>query len=337
MTRPVLAIAIGDPAGIGPEVALKAARDKRVRAACRPLLVGDARVLAFYAERCNIDIRLDPIERPEDARFAEGAADVLHVETIDPAAGFAPGVASAECGRATLDYAARAIGLAMAGDVGAVVAAPQTERAIAAAGIEFDGYPGFVARQTGTDPEDVFLMLASDRLRIGHVTLHVGLRQALDLIDRPRIGRALAALDKALRRLGVAAPRIAVSGLNPHAGEGGLFGREEIETIGPAIEAAREAGIDAEGPFGADTMYLMEGYDAFLVMVHDQGHVPAKLLGFDRTAAFTIGTPILFASVAHGSAYDIAGKGVADPGCLVAALGMLGNCVRAEATVRAAR
>ncbi|MEX2453151.1 MAG: 4-hydroxythreonine-4-phosphate dehydrogenase PdxA, partial [Rhodospirillaceae bacterium] len=159
-----------------------------------------------------------------------------------------------------------------------------------------------------------------DRLRIAHVTLYLGVRDALAIIDAPRILRTLKAADAALKRIGFAAPRIAVSGVNPHAGEGGLFGSEEAEIVAPAIADARAAGIDAHGPFGADTMYLDTGYDAFVVMLHDQGHIPAKLVGFNGTAAFSIGTPVLFSSVAHGSALDIAGQGRADPGALIRAL-----------------
>lgn len=307
--RPRVAIAIGDPAGIGPEIALKAAGDDRVRARCRPVIVGDRAVLSHYADRLGLAV-------PDE---------VVDVAALD-AARLVPGSSTAACGKAIVAYAARAIDMAMTGEADAVVACPQTQSSIAAAGIGFDGYPSFVARRTGADPDAAFMMLVSDRLRIAHVTLHLGLRAALARIDRPRVLSALAATDAALRSLGIAAPRIAVSGLNPHAGEGGLFGDEEIGTIAPAIANGRRRGIDAHGPFGADTMYLDESYDAYLVMLHDQGHIPAKLVQRTGVAAFAIGTPVTFSSVAHGSALDIAGRGIADPAALIWALEQVSGC-----------
>ena len=230
--------------------------------------------------------------------------------TIDPA-----------CGRAALASCRRAIAAALAGDVDAVVAAPHNQTAIAAAGIAFDGYPGFLARETGTREDDVFLMLCFGGRRIVHCTLHVSVRDALALITQERVGGAIRATDAALRRLGIARPKILVGGLNPHAGEGGLFGREEIEIIAPAIAAMRQT-TDVDGPFGCDTMLNRRDADAYIVMLHDQGHIPAKLAG-TQSAAVAIGTPVLFSSVAHGTAMDIAGKGIADPAALIAAIGVL--------------
>ncbi|MEE2995746.1 MAG: 4-hydroxythreonine-4-phosphate dehydrogenase PdxA, partial [Pseudomonadota bacterium] len=231
-----------------------------------------------------------------------------------------PGESDASCGRAILEYAGKAVDMALAGEVDAVVACPQTQSSIKSAGIDFDGYPSWVARRTETDPDNVFMMLVSDRLRIAHVTLHLGIREALDLIDSPRIVRTLTAANSALQRIGIVEPKIAVSGINPHAGEDGLFGCEETEIVRPALEQAREVGVDVHGPFGADTMYLDKSFDAYVVMYHDQGHIPAKLIGFDGTAALTIGSPVVFSSVAHGSALDIAGRGRANSGALVWAI-----------------
>jgi 4-hydroxy-L-threonine phosphate dehydrogenase PdxA len=233
------------------------------------------------------------------------------------------GTVRAAHGRAAVEAARAAIEAALAGYVEAVVAAPQTELAIKQAGIEFDGYPSFVARCTGVAPEDAFLMLCFDRTRIVHATLHVSLRRAIELVTRERVERVVDAAQRTLRKLGIAEPRIAVAGLNPHAGEAGMFGDEETQIIEPAIAAVQSRGIAVEGPFGCDTMLGREGYDAYIVMFHDQGHIAAKLLARNRTAGLTIGTPVLFSSVAHGSALDIAGQGRASAEAMVEAVARL--------------
>jgi len=314
-----IAIATGDPAGIGPEVSLKAALDPAVRAACRPIVVSDPGVIERHAKAVGLKPDLHVIERIGDADWTGRRINLLACAQPE-AAKVAFGANDAAAGRASLAFASAAIKAALAGEVEAVVAAPQDETSISLAGIAFDGYPSFVARETGTPADAVSLMLCFGDMRIVHATLHQSVRQAIEMITRERVGGAIAAADRALRRMGTAAPKIAVGGLNPHAGEGGLFGREEIEIIKPAIEAAAARGIAATGPFGADTMLHMKGIDAFVVMLHDQGHIPAKLLAPNATAALTIGTPILFSSVAHGSAHDIAGKGVASPRAMIEAL-----------------
>jgi 4-hydroxy-L-threonine phosphate dehydrogenase PdxA len=314
---PRVAIATGDPAGIGPEVGLKCALDPAVNAICRPIVVGDPNVLTRQAQAAGLPTQFNVVSSVRDARWP-GALNVLSAPM--PAVEFQFGMSGAPYGLGALASARAAVKTALAGEVEAVVAAPQNETSIAAAGIHFDGYPSFVARETGTDEHDVFLMLCFGDRRIVHTTLHVGVAEAVRLITRERVGRAIRAADTALKRLGIASPKIFVGGLNPHAGEGGLFGREEIEIITPAIEDASLAGIDATGPFGADTMFHKKGCDAFVVMLHDQGHITAKLLAPNQTAGLAIGTPILFSSVAHGSAYDIAGKGIASPAAMIEAI-----------------
>ena len=314
---PVLAIALGDPGGIGPEVALKTALHPEVRAICRPLLVGDRQAVAAHARASVPDAVVREVASPREAG-ANGAVSLLHVEGFAPGT-FSFGIADAASGRAALGACAAAIRAAQAGEVAAVVAAPMNQTAIAAAGISFDGYPRFVAETCGMPPEDVFLMLCFDQTRIVHVTLHVSVGQALRLLTRERITRAILAADGALKRLGVPAPRIAVGGLNPHAGEGGLFGAEDDEVTAPAIADAVAAGARAEGPFGADTMFHKRGYDAFMVMLHDQGHIAAKLQAPQRTAGLAIGAPILFSSVAHGSGHDIVGQGKANASAMIEA------------------
>ncbi|HXP31610.1 MAG TPA: 4-hydroxythreonine-4-phosphate dehydrogenase PdxA [Stellaceae bacterium] len=319
MNRRKVAIAIGDPAGIGPEIALKAALDTRVRNACRPLLVGDQRVIETHAALCGIAPRLIAYRSADKIDWTRHEVALLALDQFGTEA-VAIGQIRAAHGRAAIEAAQAAIEAALAGHVDAVVAAPQTESAIKAAGIEFDGYPAFVARCAGVPPEDAFLMLCFDEMRIVHATLHVSLARAVALITRERVRRVIDATQTALRRMGVAAPRLAVAGLNPHAGEHGLFGDEEMRIIGPALAEAKAAGIKVEGPFGADTMFHHAGFDAFIVMFHDQGHIAAKLLARNRAAGLTIGTPVLFSSVAHGSALDIAGKNRASPEAVIEAV-----------------
>jgi 4-hydroxythreonine-4-phosphate dehydrogenase len=329
---PRVGIAVGDPAGVGPEIALKTALDPRVTRLCRPVLFGDPRAVRAHAAACGIAASVEQFARAAAVAWREGAVALVGLDHFS-AEPLEIGLVRAAHGRAAVDAARVAIEAALAGHVDAVVAAPQTELAIHQAGIEFDGYPSFVARCTGVAPEDAFLMLCFDATRIVHATLHVSLRRAIELLTRTRVERVLHATHDTLRRLGVGAPRIAVAGLNPHAGEAGLFGDDEQETITPAIEAARRSGLAVEGPFGADTMLRRPGFDAFVVMYHDQGHIAAKLLAPNRTAGLTIGTPVLFSSVAHGSALDIAGQGRASAEAMVEAVSRL---VGARAAVPAA-
>jgi 4-hydroxythreonine-4-phosphate dehydrogenase len=306
---PRLAVAIGDPAGIGPEIVLKALASGALGALCRPLVIGDIELLKREDRRLGTGLAL---ARTDAATSGE-------IPVVDPGgtelAAIVPGRISAASGRALIRYARQAIELALTGRVDAVLAAPHTEAAVRAAGIPFAGYPLLLGEVTGTPRDDVFLMLVSDELRIVNVTLHLPLRGALDLLTEARIvsaGRAAAAALGPRIRLGVC-------GINPHAGEDGLFGSEDETIVKPAVARLRAEGIAAEGPFGADALFATRRYDAYLAMYHDQGHIPIKLLAFGRSAGVAIGTPVLFSTVAHGSALDIAGQGKADPGALVTA------------------
>jgi 4-hydroxythreonine-4-phosphate dehydrogenase len=305
---PAVAIATGDPSGIGPEIALKAALDPAARAMCRPILVGDRGVLQAHAQACGLS--LDGLSIMERSQLAPGE---LKIGEIRPAHG-----------RAALDSAKAAVRAALSGKVQAVVAAPHNETAIHQAGIEFDGYPSFVARLCGLQAEDGILMLCfrhdGREVRIAHVTLHTSVATALRLITPARIARTIKEVAATLRRLGIDKPRIALGGINPHAGEGGLFGDEEKQHVRPALEETDHAGIDVDGPFGADILIQKKGYDAYVVMFHDQGHIAAKLLAPQRVAGMTIGTPVIFSSVAHGSAHDIAGMNLAKHGAMLEAI-----------------
>jgi 4-hydroxy-L-threonine phosphate dehydrogenase PdxA len=271
-----------------------------VQSICRPVLVGDRGVLEKHAKACGLS--LDAVSLFERKQLKRGE---LKIGEMRPAHG-----------RAAIDSAQAAIRGVLAGRYAAVVAAPHSASAIHAAGIEFDGYPSFVARTAGLAPEDGILMLCFEHdgreVRIAHVTLHASVRRSLEMISTERVLRTLKAVHATLEKMGIGKAKIAVSGVNPHAGEGGLFGDEEARAVTPAIEAARREGITIDGPIGADTLIQRRGYDAYVVMLHDQGHVAAKLLAPHGAVALTIGTPVLFSSVAHGAGFDIAGKGRAD-------------------------
>jgi 4-hydroxy-L-threonine phosphate dehydrogenase PdxA len=321
-----VAISIGDPAGIGPEVALKAALDPRVRAVAKPVLVGDAGFVAAHATLCGLAPTLRPFKTADTIDWSVDG--VLVLDPGDLGGQLAIGKVAANHGRVAYAAVKLATEAALAGAVDAVVAAPITETSIRDAGITFDGNPSFVARCAGVPEEDVFLMHCFDDMRIVHTTLHVSIARAVQLITGERVRKVVTETDRALRRLGVASPRMCVSGLNPHAGEDGMFGDEEIRIISPALNAARAAGICAEGPVGADIMFRRKGFDAFIVMIHDQGHITSKLLAPNRIAGLVIGTRVLFSSVAHGSALDIAGTNQATPEGMIEAVLRLAGAAR---------
>jgi 4-hydroxy-L-threonine phosphate dehydrogenase PdxA len=306
--KPKVAIATGDPGGIGPEISIKSAGDAAVREICDPVVIGDRGALEAHAKACRLS--LQGIEIVERKQLKAGELRIGEVRAAH--------------GRAAIDSAQAAIKAALAGEYHAVVAAPHTETAIHAAGIAFDGYPSFVARTTGLAPEDGILMLCfgyeGREVRIAHVTLHASVMKSLSMITQPRVFRTIKAVAETLQKIGIGKPKIAVSGVNPHAGEGGLFGREDLDIVAPAIEQARREDFIVDGPIGADTLIQRKGYDAYVVMLHDQGHVAAKLLAPNGSAALTIGTPVLFSSVAHGSALNIAGQGKAEHRAMVEAI-----------------
>jgi 4-hydroxythreonine-4-phosphate dehydrogenase len=314
-SKPRIALALGDPSGIGPEIALKALLDDAVWTLCEPVLVGEEAVLRRHAETCGIALAHDG----ERAITLGGRRVAL--EPVEAGGATVPlAQVSPEAGRATVAYARRAIALALDGTVDAVVACPHNETAVNRGGLKFDGYPGFLADTVGVSRDEVFLMLVSERFRIVNLTLHVSLRQALDQITVARIVTAAHAADRAVRRLGVAAPRIGVCGINPHAGEHGLFGQEDEDVVRPAVARAQAEGLDIAGPFGADALLASGGYDVYLAMYHDQAHIPIKLLAFGAASGMPIGTKVLFSSVPHGSAFDIVGRNQANAGSIITTL-----------------
>jgi 4-hydroxy-L-threonine phosphate dehydrogenase PdxA len=314
--KPKIAVPIGDPAGIGPEIVLRALADAQVAERIDPVVIGDAVALERHAKACGLDVDISA----DRIVFADGRSVALvEVESLkDQAWSF--GEIGPISGRACRDYAVKGIELVQSGEAMAAVAAPHTETSVNMAGYHFRGYPALVAEITQTPESEVFLMLLSPVYRVVNVTLHEPLATAVARIDQPLVRTAIAAADAALRRLGFQRPRIGVCGLIPHAGEGGIMGSEDLAVIAPAVQEAAAAGINVSGPWPADALFAGREYDVYLAMYHDQGHVPVKVASPLAATAITIGTPVPFGSVAHGSALDIAGKGVARPDALINAL-----------------
>ncbi len=330
-TPPRLGITMGDPAGIGPEVTVRALADPAVRRAARPIVIGDARVIAAAASLVGVALAVRALAAPDAAAGAPDAIEVLDLANADPAA-FAPGRVSALCGRAAYAYIERAVALATAKEIDGIVTGPISKEALAAAGLRHSGHTEILAELTGTRAYAMLLM--GRELRVIHVTTHVALRRVPELVTRERVLRTIRLGHQAMRRLGIAAPRLAVCGLNPHAGEAGLFGDEEQVAIGPAIADARAESIDASGPWPADTvMSRARGgeFDCVVAMYHDQGHTPVKTLGFRYDESrkawtgmsgvnVTVGLPVLRVSVDHGTAFDRAGRGTANPESMIEAI-----------------
>jgi 4-hydroxy-L-threonine phosphate dehydrogenase PdxA len=311
-----IAIAIGDPNGIGPEVAVKAAARMATENGPTVILIGDAFVINHYAAQSGFAACPSPV------LGLSRAIEFMDVPSL-PRDAFRPGQVNADAGRATVTYCAAALELVRMGKASAVVGCPHSEAAVNAAGINFSGYPGLLARLTGVPEERVFLMLVGGGLRIVHVTLHERLIDALGRLTTDLVAAAGLAAVEALRQLGIAHPRIGICGINPHASEGGLFGADDAAITTPAVAALRRAGVDVEGPIGADLLLSRHELDAFVAMYHDQGHIPIKLLAGRNASALTIGAGVLFSSVGHGSAFDIAGLGVADPAGVIRTLKLL--------------
>lgn len=301
--RPSIAVTMGDPAGVGPEVVRKALEDPAIREAADWVVVCDAAVLG-----------------PVPAR-------VVDLHQLGPG-DFPTGQLSAECGNAALEYVRVATGMCLRGEAAAMVTAPLNKEAVALSGRNFSGHTEFIAGLCGG--ADSRMLLVSEQLRVVHVTTHRPLREACN-VSRERVERTIELGHEAMRLLGFPEPRIAVCGLNPHAGEHGLFGREDLDAIAPAIEAVRAAGMGASGPFAGDTIFLraVRGeFDLVVAMYHDQGHIPMKLLAFDSGVNVSLGLPIIRTSVDHGTAFDIAGKGIANATSMKAAMKLAVTMVR---------
>ncbi len=328
---PIIGISMGDPAGIGPEICAKALALKEIYDLCRPIVVGDAGVMADAVRFCGLALKTAARRKVSDAAFTLGTIDVFDLANL-PLAQLRHKQVTAEQGRASFEYVAKVIELALAGELDATVTGPINKAAINAGGFHYAGHTEIYAELTRT--RDYSMMLAEGNFRVAHVSTHVSLKTACERVKKERVLTVIHLAHRALRQLGIPAPRIAVAGLNPHCGEGGLFGDEDDREIAPAVAAALTEGIQAEGPLPADTVFSkMRGgmYDLVVVMYHDQGHIPTKLMGFqydDKTGTWgqmagvnvTLGLPIIRVSVDHGTAFGKAGEGRATPQSMIEAL-----------------
>lgn len=320
--RPRIAITLGDVAGIGPELLVKAWRDPLLWAICRPIVLGNAAVLRRAARELAGGTEALKV-RPGDGPASDG--DPAYLPCVDPSATpvseLEPGRVHPEAGRAAYDWLVQAIDWAQAGQIDAIVTLPINKEGLRAAGLAYPGHTEILAERTAT--KNFAMMLYRQGLGVLHATLHMALRQVFEHLSTAGIHERIVLLDAMMRRLGVAAPRLAVAALNPHAGEHGLFGDEEGRIIEPAIGLARSRGIDVAGPLPADTLFAAAAagrYDGVVAMYHDQGHIALKVLGWRQAVNITVGLPIVRTSVAHGTAYDIAGQGLADPASLLEAV-----------------
>ncbi len=325
MRKPIIGITMGDPASIGPEISVMALTDPKVLEICNPLIVGDAAVMEDAVKVvCPGKVRIQAVQSPAEAVWEPGVINVLDMGLVDMDK-LVYGQVSAMCGEAAFRYVEKVIQLAMDGEIDGTVTNALNKAAINLAGHHFAGHTEIYAHYTNT--KNYTMMLAHENLRVVHVSTHVSLREACDRVKKDRVLSVIRIANDACLRLGIEKPRVAVAGLNPHSGEGGLFGREEIEEISPAIEEAKAMGIDVDGPVPPDTVFSKARggwYDIVVAMYHDQGHIPLKVTGFvydpekgrwSNVAGVnvTLGLPIIRASVDHGTAFGHAHQGLANP------------------------
>ncbi|MFC1934245.1 4-hydroxythreonine-4-phosphate dehydrogenase PdxA [Chloroflexota bacterium] len=310
--RPMIAITMGDAAGIGPEIITKVLQLEEIYRVCCPLIVGEGMTMSEAIRLLNSPLKLRPVKALDEVKGEFGIIDLIDLQNLDKKE-VIPGQVCMACGKAAMEYITEAAQLALQGKVKAVVTAPINKEATMQAGYGDVGHLEFLARITHAT--EYATMLVSGTLRVVHLTTHYSLKDACGLVTKERILAKLRLTYDSFRQWGITHPRIAVAALNPHAGEGGLFGSEEIEQIIPAIKEAQGLGIDARGPFPADSVFtraLGAEFDVVLAMYHDQGHIPIKVHGFEGSVSVALGLPFVRTSVDHGTAFDIAGQGIAN-------------------------
>ncbi|PZE19334.1 4-hydroxythreonine-4-phosphate dehydrogenase PdxA [Paenibacillus xerothermodurans] len=312
MNRPIVGITMGDAAGVGPEIIMKSLRDTDVYQSCRPFVIGDSKILERAERVVQTGLRVHNIASVQEAQFQHGTVDCLDLNLVP--ADLPIGQVSAEAGHAAFSYLKKAIELANVGEIDAICTAPLNKEALHKGGHIYPGHTEILADLTGT--KDFSMMLSAPKLKVIHVTTHVGILDAVKMINPERVYKVIRMAHETLQKAGFESPKIAVCGINPHAGENGLFGYgEEEEKIVPAVEQAQAEGIQAVGPLPADTLFFRAtrgDFDIVVAMYHDQGHGPIKVLGLEAGVNITVGLPIIRTSVDHGTAFDIAGKGIAD-------------------------
>ncbi|SFJ88919.1 4-hydroxythreonine-4-phosphate dehydrogenase PdxA [Thermoflavimicrobium dichotomicum] len=320
MSRPIIGITIGDPAGIGPEITLKALQKEEFYRISKPLVIGSYPVMKKVSEQLGISVQFNRIERVQDGTYEYGTIDVLDLNNVDVDR-LEMGKVQKECGQASFEYIRKSAELALKGEIDAVCTAPINKEALKAANVPYIGHTEMFADLTKAERE--MTMFSIENVKIFFLTRHVSLAEACRQINnKDFVLRGIRQAYQALEDLIGQKPRLAVAGLNPHSGEGGLLGREEIDAIRPAVEQACEEGMDVVGPVPADSVFhfARKGhYDAVLSLYHDQGHIAAKMIDFEKTVSITLGLPILRTSVDHGTAFDIAGKGIASPVSMIEA------------------
>jgi 4-hydroxythreonine-4-phosphate dehydrogenase len=326
-SRPTLALTLGDPAGIGPEIMAKALAEGSCYDAAVPVAIGDHGVLAQVVDGCGLDLELRRVETPGDARGERGVVDLVDLDNMGEVRF---GAIDADHGRAALEWIEHACALARDGAVEGIVTGPINKEAAKAGGLKFPGHTELLADLLGADPGDVFTMFVVGKLRIFFLTRHLSLRDAIDALEEERVLNGIVRVNELLGELGVDAPRVALAALNPHAGEGGMMGDEEIRVLAPAVKRAAGDGIDVVGPVPADAVFHQghEGrFDGVIALYHDQGHIASKTLDFFGTVSATLGLPVIRTSVDHGTAFDLAGRFEADARGQVNALRVAGELV----------
>jgi 4-hydroxythreonine-4-phosphate dehydrogenase len=319
--KPIIGITMGDPAGVGPEITCKMFAEKSIYNFCRPLVVGDSASLREGMKVGKVTLELNSIKKVSEGKFVPGTIDVIDLHNVDMSS-LKMGEPQAMAGKACVEYIKRAVELASAAEIDAIVTGPINKKAMNMGGYKYSGHTELLADLTNT--KDFAMLLVTGPLKVIHVSTHVSLTEAIRRVQKERIVTVIKLADQALKDLGIPRPRIAVAGLNPHAGEDGMFGNEEIDTITPAIEAAKKSGIDVSGPIAPDTIFMRTKngeFDVVVAMYHDQGHVAIKMLGFQLGVNVSIGLPIIRTSVDHGTAYRRAGRrlGTGDPSSLIEA------------------